>query len=66
MVESNKAVEFAGQYVSDEDFVITTNERVGRAVVEIKPVGWVGPGFEIAGSKVKGLHALLGKLKNLP
>lgn len=65
-VENKATADFAGQYEYDENFVVTTDDRAGRSVVEIKPVGWVGPGFEVAGSKVKGLAKLLGKLKNLP
>jgi archaellum component FlaD/FlaE len=58
--------EFGGQYLANDDFGITSEERFGRAVIEIKPIGWVGPGFEVAGSKVKGLAKLLGQVKNLP
>lgn len=57
---------FGGQHLSSDNFSIVTTETAGRPGVEIRPAGWVGPGFEIAPSRVKELRDLLGKVKHLP
>lgn len=60
------AVEFAGQHKVSEHFVIHASERLGLKVLEIKPTGWVGPGFEVLASRVDELIDLLGEIEGLP
>lgn len=58
--------EFGGGFYSTDNFSAVTRESFGRQVVEIKPAGWVGEGFIVAGSRIDELKDLIGKIKNLP
>lgn len=58
--------EFAGQFLSSDNFSVVTTEHLGRAVLELRPAGWVGEGTIIAASRVQEVADLLGKVKNLP
>ena len=57
---------FGGQHVTSDHFSVATTESFGRQTVEIKPSGWVGEGFVVAGSRLKELADVLGQVKNLP
>jgi hypothetical protein len=64
--ETGKPVDdgpFAGQLHASDNFVITTADVVGREVVEIRPAGWVGPGFEVGADRLGELKTLIGKVK---
>lgn len=58
--------EFGGQLVTSDNFAIITSTNLGRDVAEIRPAGWVGPGFEFSASRLEELKGLLGKVKKLP
>jgi hypothetical protein len=58
--------EFAGQLITSDFYGIVTRDNVGRGVLEIKPAGWVGPGFEVPANRVADLKKALGQVKNLP
>lgn len=58
--------EFGGQAVANEFFTASTSTSLGRETVEIKPVGWVGPGFIFPGTRIDQLKKLVGQLKHLP
>lgn len=64
--EDTEPAEFAGQYLVSTNLTATTSERLGRKVIEIKPLGWVGPGFELSASRLQELATLLSGIKNLP
>lgn len=57
---------FAGQLVATQHYAAATTEFQGRQVVEVRPEGWVGPGFEFPARRVKEVIALLRKVKSLP
>lgn len=58
--------DFGGQALSNDYFTVSTSDTLGRESLEIKPTGWVGPGFVVAGSRVGKLKELLGQIKHLP
>lgn len=57
---------FAGQLVATQHYAAVTTEFQGRQVVEVRPEGWVGPGFEFPARRIKEVIALLRKVKSLP
>jgi len=57
---------FAGQLLSTDHYAAVTTEFQGRQVVEIRPAGWVGPGFEFPATRIKEVQKLLGQVKSLP
>lgn len=63
---SSDSTAFGGQAVTNEHFSIVTSDTLGREVLEIKPTGWVGPGFVVGANRVEHLKKALGELKNLP
>lgn len=58
--------EFAGHIYTSENFVASTSESFGRAVIEVKPAGWVGEGFVIPASRVEEFKKLISSVKNAP
>lgn len=65
MATQNDTEQFAGQVLASENFTITTTAQ-GHGRAEIKPVGWVGPGFFVSAPLIKELNSLLGDIKHLP
>jgi len=58
---------FEGQVISTDHFTITTGDNLGRPLVNVLPVGYVGDApLVISGWKLKDLISALGKVKNLP
>jgi hypothetical protein len=64
--DTEPAMQFEGQHYAGEHLSVTTSERLGHQVVEIKPIGWVGTGFEIPASRVHELIELLDEVEGLP
>jgi hypothetical protein len=59
--------QFEGQSIEGDHFTVVTGDALGRAVVSVRPKGWVGDDIlTFPGWKIEDLIKSLKEVKNLP